>query len=143
MVKPDDTPLPPEGLWISPEGEPIPVIEHLLEIHHNPEKFGLAPKDVRGLSIENLRKVAVELIGKGWTRFRFLSGTWNFEVDSVKVRLSTIEDVLVRQMAYPQERVVVSQAAPKRDFQGTVAEFYDRSMFRHYELGRANTWRVT
>jgi len=134
--------LRPEGLWLSPDGEEVPVIEHLIEIQHNPEAFGLSPRDVKGVTIENLRDIAVDLIKKGWTRFRYLSGTWNFEVDSVRSRIDAIERILVGHRAYPQERVVVSQATPKRDYQGTVSEFYDRSMFRHYELGRSR-WRVT
>lgn len=135
--------LPPEGLWISPDGEPVEVIEHLITIQQEPEKFGLSPRDVGRASIKNLRDIAIELIKVGWTRFRFLGGVWGFEVYQVKSKISLIEDVLVAQNAYPQERVLISQASPKRDYQGTVAEFYDRAMFRHYELGRRNNWRMS
>lgn len=134
--------LPPEGLWVSPDGEAHPVIEHLISIQHHPEIFGLSKRDVQGASIEDLRKIAVNLIREGWLRFRFLSGVWNFEVDTVKTRINHIEEILVSHKAYPQERVVVSQVRPKRDFQGTVSQLYDRSMFRHYELGR-NPWRFS
>lgn len=135
--------LPPEGLWISPDGMvTIPVVEHLIEIQQNPEPFGLSPADVRKRSIAQLRAIAKGLIRVGWIRFRYLSGTWNFEVDQARLRIGILEDVIVQGKAYPEERVVVAQASPKRDYQGTVAEFYDRSMFRHYDLGR-NRWRVT
>lgn len=139
---PEEPGLPPEGLWISPSGDAIPVIEHLIEIQQNPEPFGLAPKDVERRSIKDLRQIARSLIQDGWTRFRYLSGTWNFEVDQAKLRISLIQEVLVQGKAYPEERVVIAQLSPKRDYQGTVAEFYDRSMFRHYELG-GNRWRLT
>src|SRR3990170_1849178 len=138
----EDKGLPPEGLWVSPDGRKISVIEHLIEIQHHPETFGLSRRDVKGASIQDLHGMAVKLILDGWTRFRFLSGVWNFEVDSVKRRRQLIEDILVTHQAFHLERVVISQATPKRDYQGSVAQFYDQSMFRHYELGRS-TWRVT
>lgn len=139
----DEKGLPPEGLWVSPDGEAIQVIEHLISIQHEPHRFGLSPKDVRGVSIQRLHDIAVDLIKGGWTRFRFLSGTWNFEVDSARSRISLIEEILVTHRAYPQELVVVGQAKPKRTYQGTVAQFYDRTMFRHYELGRKVKWLLT
>jgi hypothetical protein len=138
-----DKGLPPEGLWVSPEGEATSVIEHLIEIQHHPETFGLSVKDVKGASISKLRDLAVELIREGWTRFRFLSGVWNFEVDAAKRRVDLMEDILVTHQAHPQERVVISQVSPKKDYQGTVAQFYDRSIFRHYELSHKNQWRVS
>jgi hypothetical protein len=140
MRKEDEAPV--EALWVSPEGEEIPVIEHLIEISQHPDRFGLTYREVHGISIANLRDIAVELIKKGWTRFRYLSCLWNFEVDSVRMRIGVIENILVRQRAFPHETVVVSQAKPKRDYQGNVAQFYDRTMFGRYELGR-NPWRVT
>lgn len=120
----------------------IPVVEHLIEIQQNPAAFDLDLSEVRTLSISDLRNLAQRLIQHGWIRFRYLSGTWNFEVDRVRMRIGILEDVLVQGKAYPQERVVIAQAVPRRDYQGTVAEFYDRSMFSHYDLGR-NRWRVT
>lgn len=139
----EDKGLPPEGLWVSPDGEAFPVIEHLIAIQHEPERFGMVPADVKGKSIADLRSLAVEMIKvDGWMRFRFLSGTWNFEVDSAKARIHLIEEILVAHRAYPQELVVVAQVKPKKEFQGTVAQFYDRTMFRHYELGR-NKWRFS
>lgn len=140
-----DKGLPPEGLWVSPNGKRTSVIEHLIEIQHHPETFDLTAREVKGASIQDLHAIAVKLILGGWTRFRFLSGVWNFEVDSVKVRRQLIEDILVTHQAFHLERVVISQATPKRDYQGSVAQFYDQSMFRHYELGRSSssTWRVT
>ncbi len=142
-VDPEEKGLPPDGLWVSPEGDAISVFEHLLEIRQNPEKFDLSPKDVERASMEDLRDLAIELIKEGWTRFRFLGGVWNFEVASVKNRKELIEEILVTHQAWPQERLIISQLSPKRDYQGSVAQFYDRSMFRHYELGRLSRWRFS
>lgn len=143
MVEPDERGLPPEGLWVSPDGEPVPVVEHLITIKENPEIFGLPPREVAKARIEDLRKIAVKLIAEGWTRFRFLGGVWNFEVNNIRMRKELIEEILVSHRAWPQERIIISQADPKRDYQGTVAQFYDRSLFRHYELGRLSRWRFS
>ena len=142
-AKAPDEELPPEGLWISPSGEVIPVVEHLIEIQRNPEPFGLSPREVDQRSMEELRDIARFLIRDGWTRFRYLSGIWHFEVDQAKPWISIFKDILVQGNAYPQEQVAIAQASPKRDYRGTVAQFHDRSMFRHYELGRGNRWRLT
>ena len=142
-VDPEGRGLPPEGLWVSPDGEAIPVIEHLLALKEEPERFGLSPRDVAKAGVKELRELAVTIISEGWTRFRFLGGVWNFEVDNVKMKKDLIEEILVTHQAWPQERIVISQAKPKRDYQGAVAQFYDRSMFRHYELGRLSRWRFS
>lgn len=142
-VEPEERGLPPEGLWVDPDGEGIPVIEHLIALKEEPERYGLSPRDVEKAGIKELRDLAIQIIREGWTRFRFLGGVWNFEVDSVKMKMGLIEEILVTHQAWPQERIIISQMSPKRDFQGTVAQFYDRSMFRHYELGRLNRWRFS
>ena len=68
--------LPPEGLWISPDGVEVPVVEHLIALQQEPERFGLSPRDVAGARIEQLRVLAEDLIRSGWTRFRFLAGAY-------------------------------------------------------------------
>ncbi len=147
MAKKEDDPqekgLAPEGLWVSPDGEATPVIEHLLELKFEPERFGISPRDVEKAGIKDLRDMAVEIIKEGWTRFRYLGGVWNFEVNNVKMKKDLIEDILVTHQAWPQDRIVISQASPKRDYQGSVSQFYDRSMFRNYELGRLSRWRLS
>lgn len=143
MDRAEDHGLPPEGLWVSPDGDPVTVIEHLIALKENPEIFGLTEREVEKAKVKDLRDIAVKLIGSGWMRFRFLGGVWAFEVNSVKAKTGLIEEILVGQNAYPEERVIVSQVSPKRDYQGSVSQFYDRSMFRHYELGRGNRWRVS
>jgi len=135
--------LPPEGMWISPEGDAFQVIEHLLAIKENPEIFGLPVREVRNADVKALRTLAVGLIRSGWTRFRSMGGVWAFEVDRAKAKIGLIEEILVKHQAYPQERVVISQATPKKDYQGSVSDLYDRSMFRHYEPDRLNRWRVS
>ncbi len=147
MAKEEEDPqekgLAPEGLWVSPDGEATPVIEHLLELKFEPERFGISPRDVEKAGIKDLRDMAVEIIKEGWTRFRYLGGVWNFEVNNVKMKKDLIEDILVTHQAWPQDRIVISQASPKRDYQGSVSQFYDRSMFRNYELGRLSRWRLS
>jgi hypothetical protein len=143
VVDPEERGLPPEGLWVSPDGEPVPVIEHLLALKEAPETFGLSVRDVERSGLIELRELAVKIIKEGWTRFRFLSGVWNFEVNSIRNKKDLIEEILVTPQAWPQERIVISQASPKRDYQGSVSQFYDRSMFRHYELGHLSRWRFS
>ena len=53
--------VPVEALWVSPAGEHIPVIEHLIEISRFPERFGLTHRDVKDLSIAGLRDISVEI----------------------------------------------------------------------------------
>jgi hypothetical protein len=142
-VEPEDRGLPPEGLWVSPDGEAVPVIEHLLAIKEDPERFGVPRREVVTATVKDLRDIAVGIIKEGWMRFRFLGGVWNFEVNNVKSKKDMIEEILVTHQAWPQERIIISQASPKKDYQGTVSGFYDRSIFRHYELGRLSRWRFS
>ena len=77
----EDEGLPPEGLWISPEGDQIEVIEHLMALGERPDLFSLTEQDIYPPTVEHLRDVAVGLIRQGWTRFRYLAGVWaNFPV---------------------------------------------------------------
>jgi hypothetical protein len=135
--------VPPAGLWISPEGEATVTTEHMLTIKEDPGRFGLAPRDVARISIPALHEIARKLIFAGWTRFRLFSDFWSFEVDNARGRISLVEDILVHHRAYPHEEIRISQAKPKREYAGTVAQFYDRSIFRTWELGRKNRWRFT
>lgn len=139
-ISPQDRGLPPEGLWVDLDGKAISVIEHLIALKEDPERFGLSPRDTGKARVKELRDMAVELIKDGWTRFRFLGGVWNFEVNSVRTKKDLIEEILVTHQAWPQEHIIITQMRPKRDYQGTVAQFYDRSLFRHYELGRVSGW---
>jgi hypothetical protein len=136
--------VPAGGLWISPEGEAISVVEHIAEIARDPERFGLAPGEVRGATIPQLLESAARMVKRGWIRFRLFSDVWAFEVDDLRARLRLIEEVLVVHGAMPQERVHVFQAKPKRDWSGTVGALFDRTIFRSYEVaGAKRDWRVT
>lgn len=135
--------LPPEGLWISPSGKRIPVIEHLITIQHHPMKFGLDFGDVEGLDIVQLREVADGLIRNGWIRFRHFGDSYNFEVESARGKIETVEEVLVNLEAYEGERVYISQASPRKDFVGTVADVFDRKIFGYQENPRKNRWRFS
>ena len=135
--------LPPEGLWISPEGKMIPVVEHLPTIQQYPEMFGFRKSEVRGLSIQDLRELAEELILDGWVRFRYLSGKYHFEVARAKPVIRLIEDVLVEAQAQNDEEVRISQASPKKEFVGTVEDVFERAIFGYQENPIKNRWRIT
>lgn len=120
------------------------MVEHGIDIQRHPEVFGLTERDVRGATLEDLRKIAVEkLIMEGWLRFRFLDNEWNFEAGFVQNALERIEEILTVHNAQPHELVKIEQVKPKREYKGTVAEFYDRTMFRYYELWKKNAWRMS
>jgi hypothetical protein len=135
--------LPPEGLWISPDDRWIPVIEHMPTIQQHPELFGLRKADVKGASLQDLRAIGEELILDGWVRFRYLSGKYHFEVARAKAKIRLIEDVLTDAQAQLDEEVRISQAAPRREYVGTVADVFDRVIFGAIENPIRNRWRIT
>jgi hypothetical protein len=135
--------LPPEGLWISPDGKMIPVVEHMPTIQQYPELFGLTKADVRGLKLQDLRELGEELILDGWVRFRYLSGKYHFEVSRAKPKIRLIEDVLVEAQAQGDEEVRISQASPKKEYVGTVSDVFDRVIFGYLENPIRNRWRIT
>ncbi len=134
--------LPPEGLWIDPTGEYFPVTEHLLALRQRPDLFGLSD-DTKRADIPQLREFAVALIESGWTRFRYLDGTWLFEVDNAKRKMLLIEDVLSHCNAYGEERVTISQISPKVESEGTVDDVYDRTILRFQSNPKKNKWRLS
>ena len=135
--------LPPEGLWISPAGKRIPVVEHLITIAHYPEKFGGTQKDVKGASISDLREIAESLIRRGWVRYRHFGDSYNFELNNAKEQIKTVDDVLALVDAYLLEKVFISQAKPKKEFRGTVEDVYERRIFGYQENQSKNRWRFT
>ena len=134
--------LPPEGLWVSPDGKHVSVTEHLLALQHYPETFGL-PESTRKADIPVLRDLAEGLIRDGWVRFRHLAGTYAFEVDNAKRRIDVITDILTLVDAFVYENVTISQVKPLKEFQGTVADVYDRKVFGYQENPAHNRWRFT
>jgi hypothetical protein len=135
--------LPPEGLWISPEGKRIPVVEHLITIAQFPEKFGGTHAAVQGASVEQLREIADGLIRDGWVRYRHFGDSYNFEVVNAKKKIETIEDVLTLVGAYGPERVFIAQAEPRKELVGTVDDVFERRIFGYQENPRRNRWRFT
>lgn len=136
--------IPPDGLWISPDGEAIPVTEHLITLKREPERFGLTRRDVSANTMQALALVAKKVIERGWTRFRLFSDHWAFEVDSLKNRLPLIEDILTAHGATPNEFVRVSQAKPRKEFEGTVDDVFERTIAKHFDLaGRKSRWRFS
>ena len=135
--------LPPEGLWISPEGDFHEVVEHLIALRDEPELFDLSWLEVSNADVKELRGIAVKMISNGWIRFRYLSGVYFFEVDRAKRRVSMIESILVECAAHESEKVVISQVSHDLEFTGTVADFYDRKIFGYYANPKRNTWRFS
>lgn len=135
--------LPPEGLWISPSGKKIRVIEHLITISQYPEKFGLTHGEVEGLTIGELRELADVLIMGGWVRYRHFGDSYNFEVVNAKKKIKTIEDILALVGGYGPERVFIAQAEPRKEFVGTVDDVFERRIFGYQENPSRNRWRFT
>ena len=122
--------VPPEGLWISPAGVQMPVNEHLTALAEVPEQFGLSQQEVAGADERVLRRLAERLITQGWTRYRYLDGVYHFEVDDFNRRVGPIEKVLELAQALPQEEIFIVQFSPHKECHGTVADLYERALFR-------------
>jgi hypothetical protein len=135
--------LPPEGLWISPEGKRIHVVEHLITLAHYPEKFGLSDADVRNRTIGELRDIADVLIRSGWIRYRHFGDSYNFEVVNAKDEVERIEDILTLVRAYGPEKIFIAQAEPRKEFVGTVEDVFERRIFGYQRNPRRNRWRFT
>lgn len=133
--------LPPEGLWITPSGKRITVTEHLLALAAHPDKFDIAHQP--SLDVLELRQIAEELIGGGWARYRYLSGTHAFELVDAQKRIAVIEDVLAHVGAHGFESVSISQPEPLREWNATVDDVFNRSVFRFSSNPRRNTWRFS
>lgn len=138
--------LPPEGLWISPEGDRIPVVEHMIALQQFPHLFGLLERHVKGKPIEHLATIAADLVRKGWTRFRNFGYVYAFEVDRISMRWGLVESILSDGNALLEEKVSISQAFPRSRADGTVSEVYERTLIfrkenpRRHGLGH---WRFT
>jgi hypothetical protein len=134
--------LPPEGLWISPDGERFEVYEHLIALRERPDIFGL-PESLGRADVKTLRDIAVALIEDGWIRYRYLAGVHAFEVNSAKKRMGDIEDVLVLAKAGADETTTISQLTPKREFEAKVSDVFDRTIFGFQENPKRNKWRLS
>jgi hypothetical protein len=130
-----------EGLWIDPEGESYSVVEHLIAIQQDPTFFGLSIRNVRHQTVEGLRKIAEKLIVDGWKRYRYLAGDHLFEM--LKLDKFLVDSVLTDTQALPSDRVIIETVKPRREYRGTVAQWYDRSMLRSYETNPKRGWRFS
>lgn len=131
-----------EGLWISPDrDERIPVVEHLIAIQQDPHRFGLTARDVRGVGIEGLCELAEELIKDGWIRYRYLAGTHLFEI--LRLDKDALYDVLIDAQAAEHERVVIETLSPRREYSGSVQQFFGGEMFRAWENNPKRAWRLS
>lgn len=128
-----DSGLPPEGLWISPEGEAFPISEHLIGIAERPQDFGISPSQLPSTSDPDhrtkLRELAEGLIAKGWTRYRYMGGIYHFEVDSLRRRIRLIDDILAKADAYEKEPVTIS-SSDGSVVSGTVGDVQERAIFK-------------
>lgn len=127
-VKASGFDLPPEGLWVSPGGKMMPVQEHLLAIRDRPDLFGLSRNEVPR-NLDQVRKIAEDLISKGWTRYRYLDGKYHFEVDAARKRIGLVDEILGKAHAIPQELVVITPLGGKT-LEGTVQDVLDRVIMR-------------
>lgn len=145
MRRSRDKALPPEGLWIAPDGKRwVPVVEHLATLAEYPQYFDLSPRDVKGASIDDLRALANEIIRDGWTRFRVLDDVMHVEVNNLRQKISVIDAVLVEVGAGLKDRVIISQSSPRREFECKAADVFDRVVERFSETNpRKNRWRFS
>ncbi|MFH1226790.1 MAG: hypothetical protein V1701_02665 [Planctomycetota bacterium] len=136
-----------EGYWIGPAGETAPVSEHLIALQQDPHIFGLAKRDVAGAGLEQLRRLAVALIEDGWIRARFLSPQgYLFEINRITPEnVRRIEEFLVGQTAYEKEPITIETVSPARTYQGSIAGFFDKTIFRYYQnpSKRKGKWRLS
>jgi len=130
--------LPPEGLWVSPSGKMMPVQEHLLAIRDRPDLFDLSRNEVPQ-DLDQVRKIAENLISKGWTRYRYLDGKYHFEVDDVGKRIGLIDEILGKAQAIPQELVVITPMGGKT-LEGTVKDVPDRVIMRFAAAKKMDKW---
>jgi hypothetical protein len=132
-----------EGFWISPDGEFIPVSEHLISIQQEPERFWLTKRDVADASINDLRKIAVELIKSGWIRFRFFGSNYLFEINSVSTHNNELmEEALLKAEAVTKENITIETMKPRKTYSGTVGQFFDRTLFKYYANPKRK-WRLS
>jgi hypothetical protein len=133
--------MPAEGLWISPDRGHVAVVEHLIAIQQHPRLFGLTSREVSGLSLRGLRGIAEQLIDEGWIRYRGFGYQHLFEMKSLDK--GTVDDVLVDAASHPTDIVVIETTSPRREYKGTVEEWYGRSMLRHWESNPRLGWRIS
>jgi hypothetical protein len=136
--------LPPEGLWVSPEGKMIPVAEHLLAIKEHPRRFGLMDS-TRRADMDGLLRVAQYMILFNWMRFRYLDGVYHFEVGQISRHMKRIKRVLRAARARREEEMTISQAIPPKEYAGTVGDFragFMPSCLFCVPISR-NAWRFT
>ena len=64
-----------EGFWISPDGEVLPVIEHIVTVMADPRRFGVDPDDKRIKAYQRgvvgaREAILTEVLERGWVRVR-------------------------------------------------------------------------
>lgn len=130
------------GLWISPENERIPVVEHLIAIQQDPEAFGLTRRDVERADVGMLRSLAERLISEGWIRYRYFGGMTH-AVEMHRLDPSKVDMLLADAEAIPTEEVVVETQRPRRRYSGTVSTWFDRTMLRSWKSNPRGGWRLS
>ena len=137
------------GWWISPSGKFYNTTrdDHVRMILFHPERFGFTKADVAGAELHVLEDIAIR---RGWIRYRYFSGSNNFQVGRVDVSLRLIETALVRARADTDDRVMISEIDPEvllkdeseRVYAGTVADVYDKTILERVERNPPSTLRV-
>ncbi len=141
-----------EGLWISPTGERIPVIEHLQEIQKNPETFNLDQQDVdiTGLTPEmavaKLGNIALGLIRNGWIRYRMFDIVHHFEVGNLNNSRTKkmVLEILSENVSWPDgERVEINNASTNYSMQETVKQFMLTASTAKYPSDAHKNWSLS
>lgn len=137
-------PLPPEGLWIAPNGRWIPVVEHLMALIEYPFAFGLTRAEVGDVIGPQLQEAALRIIGKGWIRYRHMTGRYYFEaITWSRAVEEAITGILGRWDAQPFEEISFSQADPPREYRCSVMDFVSGRLLESVAPVESNTWRFS
>jgi hypothetical protein len=132
-----------EALWLGPDGEEIPVQEHLISIQQNPLLFGLSKRDVSGANIKDLRNLGVALIKQGWIRFRRFGFRYLFEINDISaVNKSKIDDLLCKIGIPSIDGITIYTIKGREEYQGKVSDLWDNTLFNHPKNSK-NKWRLS
>ena len=125
-----------EALWVSPEGEYMPVTEHILAIRERPHWFGLDERSISALNPLEGGFVYVlrDAVARGFVRFRYFanpSGRHMFDVASWASARHVVEAIVrtkhAASVALADENVSIVQA-DGRLFRGTVDDILKRKV---------------
>jgi hypothetical protein len=141
----EENPLEHAGYWFSPPDRrgrrvPIAVLGHYAALRSEPETFGLTKAQTRFASIKDLEALSKSLIDQGWVRYRHTGTKHLFQTRTLQKAF--IDFVLSEVGAGLNEQVVIETDSPRREYRGTINEWYDRSILGSWEANPQETWRI-